>query len=138
MFESLWPKVGGDGLGPSVGSMQEHGTGTFGDIANTPLCYPILVVGTDTTEGNGLPCLADIIHKGTICKVTIGAMIMPDAYGMLMDDVFESMFGIECFLHSHGLMQMHICEAGRVVSKHTGTTVSACCWLAWQTWRQRL
>ena len=44
-----------------------------------------------------------------------------------MDDVFEACLASKCFLHSHGLMQMHIWEAGRVVSKHTGTTVSACC-----------
>ena len=61
-------------------------------------------------------------------------MIMPDAYGMLMGDAFESMIGIECFLRSHGLMQMHICEASRLVSKHTGTMVSACCWLAPCNW----
>ena len=134
MFESLLPEVGGDGLGPSVGSMQEHGAGTFGDIADTPFCHPILVMGTDTAEGNGLPCLADILHKGTICKATIVAMIMPDAYGMLMGDALESMFGVDCFLRSHGMMQMYICEARSMVGKHTCTTVSACCWLTPCDW----
>ena len=69
MFECLWPKVGVDGLGPSVGSMQEHGVGTFGDVANAPLCHPVLVMGSDATEGDGLPCLANVIHEGTIRKV---------------------------------------------------------------------
>ena len=130
MFECLWPKVGGDGLGPSVGGMQEHGMGTFGDVANVPLCHPVLVMGTDTTEGDGLPCLADVIHEGMIRKATVVAMTMLDAYGMLFSDTFKGVFGIKGFLGGHGLVQVHICEAARMVSEHTGTTVAAGCWLA--------
>ena len=110
--------------------MQEHGLGTFGDVVNPPLCHPILVMGTDSTEGDGLPCLADVIHEGMIRKATVVAMIMPDVYGMLFSDMFKDKFGINGLLGGHGLVQVHICEAARMVSKHTGTTVAADCWLA--------
>ena len=129
MFKCLWPKVGGDGLGPSVGGMQDHGSGTFCDVADTSLSHPILVMGTDTTEGDGLLSLADIIHEGPIRKATVVAMIMPDVYSMLFDDAFKGMFGIDGFLGGHGLVQVHICETTRMVSEHTGTTVVASCWL---------
>ena len=115
---------------PSVGGMQEHGAGAFGDVANTPLCHPILVVGTDPTEGDGLLCLADVIHDGTIRKTAIVTIVMPDVYGMLFSDTFKGMFRIKGFLSGDGLVQVHICKAAHMVSEHTGAMVAAGCWLA--------
>ena len=87
-------------------------------------------MGTDTTEDDGLPCLVDVINEGTIRKATIVTMILPDAHGMMFSNTFEGMFGINGFLGGHGLVQVHICEAARMVSEHTCTMVAAGCWLA--------
>ena len=56
-------------------------------------------------------------------------MVVPDAHTMLFGDAFEGMFGINGFLGSHGLVQVHLCEAAHMVSEHAGTSVVAGCWL---------
>ena len=80
-------------------------------------------MGTDTTEGDGLPCFSDIIHEDPIRKATVVAMVVPDAYCMLFSDAFEGMFGIDGFLGGQGLVQVHVCETTHMISEHTDTTV---------------
>ena len=98
MLQCLWPQVCGDGFGPPVGSMQEHRPRAFSNVMYTSFSIPILVMGANSTEGNSLMCLLNVLDEGMVSKMSIVTMIIEYVYPMLICHSFKGMFGFQSFL----------------------------------------
>ena len=72
----IGPKVNIDSLGPSVGSMKQHGSCMFNNVPDPMLGYTILVVGTNSTESDALSGSFDLVHESGLSKSTIVRTVM--------------------------------------------------------------
>ena len=122
--KGIGPEVCIDGLRPSVGGMEEHGACMFSKVSDAPFSNSILVMGTNSTKGDSLACVMDIVHESTFCKTSIVSMIMLDDYSHGGSISFKGLLGLYGFISSSASGDMDKGEPREVVSKDGGCFVS--------------
>ncbi len=89
-----------DGGRPVLACMEELLLCTLSEIPGGFLAgNAILEVGVDPTEGELLPFGTAAVLEGVVRKSSIVAMVVEDAYAMLLGEVFKGLFGF------HGLLR---------------------------------
>ncbi len=73
--------------------MEELLSCTLPKVPDGYLCYAILKVGVDPTEGELLPLGTAAVLEGVVCKLSIVAMVVEDADAVLLGKVLKGLFG---------------------------------------------
>ncbi len=94
--EGIWPKGQVDGGRPLLACMEELLPCTFSKVPDGLFCNAILEVGIDPTEGESLPLCPAAVFEGVVCKSSVVAVVMEDAYAVLFGKVFEGLFDFHC------------------------------------------
>ena len=119
----IGPKVDVDSLGPSVGSMQQHGSCMFSDISDPTLSYTILVMGTNSTESDGLSRSFDLVHESSLSKSSIVSMVMLNGHSHVSSIGLKCGFCFQSFICSSPFRYMDICQTWGMISKDCSSLV---------------
>jgi hypothetical protein len=88
-----------DGGRPALVRMEELLPCTLLEIPDGFLGNAFLEVGVDPTEGESLPFGTAAVLEGVVHKLSVVAVVVEDAYTMLLGKVFKGLFGF------HGLLR---------------------------------
>jgi hypothetical protein len=113
-----------DGGRPALARVEELLPRTLPEISDGFLCNVILEVGIDPTEGELLSFGTAAVLEGIVCKTSVVAVVVEDAYTVLCGKVLKSSLGIHGFLGAEFCHQMDIFEPGVVVHKDGGCCVT--------------
>ncbi len=91
------------------------------------LDYPILVMGTNSTKGNGLPFVINILMETSIRERTIIGMVVFCPVSYLSKNFFISLFCQGSLPKSKNLHKMHINEVTNMVAKICGAPDPIAC-----------
>jgi hypothetical protein len=92
-FECIWPEGQVDGGWPALARMEELLSCTLPKVLDGFLCYAILEVGVDPTEGELLPLGTAAVLEGIVCKSSNVAMVVEDVDAVLLGKVLKGSFG---------------------------------------------
>ncbi len=95
--KSIWPKGNADLLRPALACVKKLLPGALGQVLDGSLCYSILKVGIDPTEGVSLIALLACHLEVVVGKLTIVTVVMLDPDAVLGSESFECLLGFNCF-----------------------------------------
>jgi hypothetical protein len=79
-FQSVWPEVRFDCVGPSISSVNHHGPGQILHVANSLSGHSVLEVGIYTAVGNSLATGSHIVDPDVLGKSSIVSMVVPNLH----------------------------------------------------------
>ena len=80
MFESIGPQMSIGSFRTPVRGMEKHGSCMLSQISNSSLNFAILMMCSNTTEGNGLTTGFNIFLECCVCESPIVCMVMLDGH----------------------------------------------------------
>jgi hypothetical protein len=100
--------------------MQDHGLRIFLKVSDLFLCHPVLVVSTNSTEGDGLLRLMrlDGIKPQAVGKLAVVGMVVADYHTMQRRIRLKSSLGFHCLLGSSRQLQETKGELTEMVNKY--------------------
>ena len=132
MLECLRPKVGRHCLGPPVVGVQQHGSGRFGGVADSPLGHAVLVMCADAAEGDGLPGVADSLKELSFSKAAVVGVVVLASDAVLFSEPLECLLGFDRFVSGQRVHEVDVSESRVVIGKDSGSLILLCSWRAFR------
>jgi hypothetical protein len=95
--KGIWPKGNADCLQPALECVKRLLPGALGQVSDGSLCYSILKVGIDHTEGESLIALLAHHLEVVVDKLTILIVVMLNPDAVLGSKLFKYLLGFNCF-----------------------------------------
>jgi hypothetical protein len=95
--KGIWQKGNADCLRPALACVKKLLPGALGQVLDGSLCYTILKVGIDPTEGGSLIALFARHLEVVVGKLTIVTVVILDPDSVLGSKLFECLLGFNCF-----------------------------------------
>jgi hypothetical protein len=108
----------------AVTSIQKHGATAILEVADTTLSNPILVVGVNATEGNGLIGGINGGPEFLGCNNTVDTVVVVDGNMMTLSEALKSFLGFNGVIGRGGSLGVDVVESRGVVHEDCGDVMS--------------
>jgi hypothetical protein len=124
VLQGCWPERGIDSGWPAMRSMQESRTCSLSHGLNTILCFAVLMMSIDATEGEGLSGSGDGRLEKLGVKQPIVRVVVMHSDAMGPKETFKGLLGCDggsCIHLSH---QVDVSEVAEMVNENSGANVA--------------
>ena len=100
VLQNLWPQLGRHSLGPPELGVKHHGSGQAEHHSNLSFSNSILVVGSNSTEGQPLAKLGEFILELSSSEDSVVCVVVEDNNTHGVHFSFKGPFGTDCLTSS--------------------------------------
>jgi hypothetical protein len=104
--QGVRPKVGGDGGGPAMFGVHDHGSCSILEVADFPFSDAVLEMGVDAAEREGLTLLSTVRPEDVVGKAAVVTVVLVNGDVVPTSEQLEGVFGGKCLDSTGGFLHV--------------------------------